>query len=682
MKCIKQIFMTVAGCSLIGCTSEAPSVPDTLAGNGQKTPLAIAVSLDTTTPTSLSTRATSKDFEESDELVAYIQHVIESESGDPKTYTEVSGFSKLVTFTKGISAMESTGAGNVNQTSDLTVSKIGDATSTSSVLYWDDFSSNDGEGKDLRTTNHGLRSFYGYCYNGGTPSTPLTATSGELGWTVQTTQTSDGLKKSDLLWSKTTDIVRYAHGDNNSTSSHGTLTIPYTHALSKVTIVLQKGAGFTEADPFSSTSITLHGAKTTANIDAVNGTISDQTGNENITMHKSDNVYEAIVIPTTEFNTSDNFATITDVEGNDYTLTLTADGISGWGPADGKVSTQSGVNYKLTVTLDKQQVHVVAQLTDWQDKEATATAKIQFNADVVTHDKSNTLTGTSFDLYRMEKGASDYTYATTSNYNGTESKWENTPLIYWENARTSYHFRAIAECTEAGDPTTHTVKSVKGEASAPNLTNLAVNGKNLVWATTPTHTGTEADGSTSHNYNEGIAIPPRTGTVPLEFRHIMTKLTIKLATTEGDDKVELNDAVLTLSGVYTEAGVKIATGEMDFNEKNQGTMENLVASTEETVGEGQTKMDGYIVLPQTLDNAKLTITLNDAAEESQKTKYSVQLKECTTDGGGTPTQVSQWEAGKHYTYTLTLKKEAIGFVAFIKEWDTKETSGDANLDWD
>ncbi|MGN1255493.1 MAG: hypothetical protein ACI4T9_13005 [Prevotella sp.] len=63
--------------------------------------------------------------------------------------------------------------------------------------------------------------------------------------------------------------------------------------------------------------------------------------------------------------------------------------------------TKSGYNYKLVVTINKQQVQLSASLAPWTDVSATATGLINFKADVVTTDKQNEIDteGSSFSLY-------------------------------------------------------------------------------------------------------------------------------------------------------------------------------------------------------------------------------------------------------------------------------------------
>ena len=93
------------------------------------------------------------------------------------------------------------------------------------------------------------------------------------------------------------------------------------------------------------------------------------------------------------------------------------------------------------------------------------------------------------------------------------------------------------------------------------------------------------------------------------------------------------------------------------------------------MSEGKTVLENFTMIPQQItDDAIMTIRLQDG------TTYKLKLNTCVQDGTTTP--IKQWLRGIHYTYTITLTKEAISFRVMIKKWDEKTGSGNANLDWD
>ena len=136
----KSIILALSTLTFIGCTSD-----EEVSQEQSRLPLTFEINLSGSRPV---TRAVGSQFEKDDMLLCYVRHVSGNEAVQ----------SKLVTI----------------QNDEPTES-----------LYWDDFSVSTGDGsKDLRTEGHGLQSYYGYCYNGGTPTTALVETTGVLGWTT------------------------------------------------------------------------------------------------------------------------------------------------------------------------------------------------------------------------------------------------------------------------------------------------------------------------------------------------------------------------------------------------------------------------------------------------------------------------------------------------------------------
>lgn len=74
-------------------------------------------------------------------------------------------------------------------------------------------------------------------------------------------------------------------------------------------------------------------------------------------------------------------------------------------------------------------------------------------------------------------------------------------------------------------------------------------------------------------------------------------------------------------------------------------------------------------------NPKIMMLIRLANEAT----YILDLASCKDSGDNV---ITEWVRGKHYTYTITLSKEAITFRAMIKDWVDKTGSGNANLEWD
>ena len=299
---------------LTGCSNEENFSNSTLSGNGEKTPLRINATLNTDRA---GTRAEGNTFAVNDQLKVYIRHTTGGSKGSYST----------------VSAGQAPSLVSINVTSAGTSPAL-------SPIYWDDFSNSADPSTDLRTTTpniHGLQSYYSYCYNGGTPSTPLNVSTSILGWTVSTAQdTGTNLQKSDLLWSPEQETVTYSHSTAYNTG-HGDFPIPYKHAMSEVTVTVTAAAGFDgSTNPLSNTQLILNAMNTVTELNALSQSFSplkqETAGNINSVTMRAESYtagtltrdYTAIVAPGTILKEDVKLLDITKAHGNDYTVTITA----------------------------------------------------------------------------------------------------------------------------------------------------------------------------------------------------------------------------------------------------------------------------------------------------------------------------------------------------------------------
>ena len=629
MKQLKYFFNIAVAVALTACSNEdAPQVPPT-----EKEPLLVTASVDGSLPTA-TTRASGDDFAIGDEIVARLQHVY----GETPTVVEGSEFTKQVTFTAGTET-----AGSYLLTA-------------STGLFWDDFSNSSSTDKDIRTDGHGVRSYYAYCLNGGT-ATNLSESDGTLTWTVKEDQSEgDNLKQSDLLWSGTQLKATYKH----ESGGRGKITLPFTHAMSKVTIVVKAEDGFSTG-ALSSTKVTLKNMYKSATVNLPGQSLTAQAGTGDVIMCPTTSesglqrTYEAIIVPGMKFTKDHVLAEISNADGNDYKVYVTDAMLenNAWGAQYDNVNgTKSGVNYSLTVIIKKQKIEVVAKLADWTDVTSTgAQGEIQFTGDITDASVTNPITtdGSSFDLYYMKEGGSSFSESTNWSYSSSTSSWTNTTPIYWPNGMDAFYFRALAKY----------VSDTQIESSATTTVNQG--NDDILWATTPAHTW---NGST---IAEGDPVHPRTGAVPLSFRHALSKVTVKLKTSDDDDnkKVNLTGATVTITPIATTGTLKLDDGKIELptgeaNGQFTGTVND-------------DKSISSLTIPQSIsNNVKLQVKLSDG------TTYSLQLNTCKNSSD---VPIIQWGRGNHYTYEVTLNKEKISFVAFLKEWVNETGSGDATLDW-
>lgn len=587
----------------------------------EKTPIVVATNLQTANAV---TRAVDEEFEKDELLNAYIKHVtVADASANPLVWSaDVTGTGvgpRLANFK--VSALTDGHKNDADNWRDHTTTSTLTVTDAQG-LYWDDFSNSTDAAHDLRTSGHALMVYYGYGYNGGTATTALTETTGVLGWTVATDQTS-GFKTSDLLYAGQQTPVAYVHGTNNTINGRDrVLTVPYTHAMSKVTIEVICDEGF-EADAtknFGSAVVKLYQAGTVTEVTGPTKSVSKGTTPSDINMQKLTPTdakhcsFSGLMAPTV-LKAGETFATIEGIDGNNYsvimtdaaidakatdgttTLTnawstqlaeynaasVTPDATAAYTTANGGL-TKPGVHYMLTVTIKKQQIKVEATIQDWTAVSAEGVGQILFDNDVTdkTGGIADALKTNGFDLYKST--TTDFgTKATTVSWNNTE--WQYSPKIYWQNKDDAEYFRALSGA-DADDAATTGVNESLAMAQ----------GKDVLWGTTAAHSGTDVNGNAYH-YDKSAQIDPRTGNVPLEFEHAMSKISVVLKTSSNADGVNLAGATIDIINTYNEGKIDINTGYISDLELS--LTPPAIYTLSETVN-SEYKLLDQIVIPQSL----------------------------------------------------------------------------------
>ena len=646
----KHILFAATAALLVACGNDTVTDGSVQPTAKEEVPVTVAFA---DANVSTKTRAAGHDFAAGDKLIAHIRHV---KKGTDDTYTEVgTNLSQTRTFTVG----DTPNMKQVDETSTWQTSAI----TPDQKLYWDDFSSNEGQNdeNDIRTDGHGLQVEWGYCYNGASntndPADVLT------NWSIETDQRTS-YQSSDLLWAKSQKMVGYLHKSSANDANRDGLTIPYTHAMSKATVILKAADGFDSSTGiFDNTKVQLNNMNTTGTFTASTATVSSASHTEAmnmIQMHKgevSDDgktaTFECVFVPTelTAQNGEEKtpFIWVNSVDNNDYKIYLTQTILDSWEITTNAKSTKSGVNYQITATLNKAKVDVTAQLTDWVTKNSDGTAIISFQTDLknvqVTDGGTVISDGTSYDIW-WGKETTGLAKATTRKYTAaadgeTTGTWSNDPELYWPDGLQKFYFRGLAKYDADNK-----ITSVDGSIAATQDTDL-------LWATTAAHKGTNVLTNEEKNVDAGDPIDPRTSEVPMTFSHAMSKVTFELKTTEDEaSKVDLTDAKVTIPDLYTTGSIDIATGKITGS-GGKSALENVTSNT------------ATIVIPQKVNSKVITITLKDG------TTYRYTLGDS-----------EKWEGGKSYTYTVTLQKEKIDFRALIKDWTEQKGSGNATLDWD
>lgn len=759
--------------TLLSCSDDIVEKGSEYLNGSEKTPLAISV---TAPITKSMTRAVNGEFEEGDVLKAYVRHVKAGStdgSYDLVTGTGVGPTMAKLTITTLKSKIDE--ANNYDNSAASILSAVVDGTTT--PLYWDDFSNSSSDATDLRTSDHYLQSYYGYCYNGatvketGTTAPYLAPATGVItGWTVATDQTS-GFKTSDLLWSKTQDPVAYAHGDNNTiTGRNSVLTIPYTHAMSKVTIKVICADGFDAATTtanknFDNASVKLVGVNTKCTLNAPEGKITSLSGNstaenplvmqkgtvvKNATTDSKTCTFSAIIAPSL-LKSGNKFAIIEGIDGNKYEVVLSEAIINAQTTADtpdtkddawskqlaaGNATeitntpatyvssnggiTLPGVNYMLTVTINKQEIKIEAKIADWKTVEAESGAEIKFTTDISSYEYNydenfkfvEFSANEKIDLYKStttsfttRSSIAAYTTAQKDAEGNitTPAYWTCDPVLYWDKEGDKEYFRAIFPSSETARTITDNAFDITaGEGSSYDV----------LWGTTAKHTTKKIDGTDGTSYNEGVAIDPRTKEVPLIFYHKTSKVNVVLVTgnSTDPDAVTITDAKIQFTNLYKENTVNMNDGALGTL---SGTRPNIVFDEDITTPtkdkrpvtanqttNNQAATGDLFMIPQEIPTDKEeTPSVDEAAyiiiTLSDKTTYKLKLSECKllkkdadnklvpdTNADGTFKYINKWEPGENYTYYINLTKEKIQFFALIKDWKEVNVSGDATMEWD
>ena len=372
--------------------------------------------------------------------------------------------------------------------------------------------------------------------------------------------------------------------------------------------------------------------------------------------------------------------------------------------------TLPGYNYIINVTVKKTGVNVTATVTNWVDVEAEeASPVIALTAGAGGTDQTGdwTTTGVNgFDFFRstaMLTGYSDETTLQEGDYykplrkvkwgTGTTSPracvfYDNNTgttetLLYWPDHDTHYHFRGVypATTTDAASAAEPQVKEFtnagateQGIAVQNGAYNQATFPSNLMIGMPEVEAG-KLCGSGEHKQEDMSekGICARSGKINMNFRYMMSQVEIELAHslaegTEGDVTLDENTTVEIVGG-YTDGYIRL--GDREAVGQNKNPYETTVDASDAK------KLKRHdIVLPQELAGMQFKITVNNADGTTKDYYYATIQDIPVRVGGGAKESITKWEPGKHYKYTLKLKKTAMEITATLTDWITVEADED------
>ena len=374
---------------------------------------------------------------------------------------------------------------------------------------------------------------------------------------------------------------------------------------------------------------------------------------------------------------------------------------------DGKM--RPGVHYVFTMTVGKKKMdNFTAAVVDWETVESDEMEPTNARITMTLLEKGVQKKGAAdFDLFR----ASNYndgvindnfkSYAWDTGYTLADNKarlieaTSNSGIYaaeealaphtswYWPDNKTFYHFRTVMPKTDDE----WKVKSTNNSDDYITLTaGFSGSYRDVCWgapfaATTEKLTyDTDSKGfdGKGEAHQLSMAIGPTKSAVNMMMFHMMSDATIRLTTTDGDDKVDLNNAKMELSNIHTSGKVMMGNGRV-IPDDGINIVNNVVSETE-----NQNPWH-YGFVPQSLKDVKLTITTAD------NNLYIVNMEEvlATTVGdniisnpytkSGSKYMISRWLPNYRYIYTFKLSKAGITKItASLAPWDEVE-AGDDNV---
>lgn len=577
-------------------------------------------------------------------------------------------------------------------------------------------------------------------------TTAINAT--ELAWNVPhytmstTGQDAESMKNRDLLFSN--NVTKYTINSvetdkrtkyETSNKQFGNSELTFYHALSKITVKIKKGDGFTGTNDFKFTgtttkkNITLQYFNIWGKFNVEQGewtAVNDQhqaitymynkTGETPQTTDADKPAYEleALVLPYlsgdtktsyqgSQFTKDDNTTVMMEfsLDNNVYKLTAgqlyTAlkDNTSNTLKEDNnKILIEPGINYEFTFTVGKTKIdHISAQLVDWQTVTAEATPDNAHPLTVAMETTAGTETPVASYLYKSAVSSAttdgnDKGYSNSTRFALNADKTEQNTGWYWESNNTYYHFRTITQKDKSNNNIDLKTKEDATEANYITMTGGAVGSTvDYVWGApikeSNNHSGTTADGhQIPYDQTKGYeaylypAIGPTKNNIHITQFHMMSDLEINLKTTTGNDKVDLTNATVTLNGYANTANLMVGTGLVTSWGSYITTPTTLTTATATS---GFNKTFTWRVVPQVITatdthKVSLVISTNDGNIYEIKDLSTLPVK---VNGSTTDSTIPTWEPGKKYIYNLTLKKTGIDHItATVVNWVNVEATNE------
>lgn len=632
------------------------------------------------------------------------------------------------------------GSGTVVQTTTATIGaetpseSKHNALTCNPTLYWDDYGTADDNNTSGRAT--GL-TIYGAAIDSKTTA-PTVNNWSALSWTLSANQTASGETPADkdLLISnnvKAGNDGTYLFADRAS----GKL-LEFTHALSKITVVLTAGAGFV-GDVFDATTqeeviLTSNDATTnndewpliTGNVNISNGIVditSSGCGTRStIIMHEVSNTNsvvtkDALVMPGSHFSADNAIIARINADGNIYYVTAqnirtamrTANPSTNY-------KTEAGKNYIINVTVDKTGISdVTATVTAWSDVIASNDApKVNVTGNLGNIGSSLPDDNYSFyfskfeDQYSINKGYGTVTeagnidfYAEQRYITKSGTDWTMSSDLYWPDHNTHYQFRCVWPRTTTNSGTVTKVAPAVSDSILSNprvelfiyggqdyhiirVQNVAYTARTFpsdLMIARPENidqncSNTESGHNTRNLYRDGICATQ--GTINLNFKYMMSQVEVNLKTNDSQaDEVNITNAKVELVDVHKTGLVKLGDRGIILN----GVRSATPAPATDTFGDYPL---GNYTLTTTdgKKNANYRSAIVPQSVANARFRITIYKNGVVNDGIddiyyadiAPLTSNSEWTSGNRYVYTLTVTKTKVDATATLTNWNTVNAS--------
>lgn len=507
--------------------------------------------------------------------------------------------------------------------------------------------------------------------------------------------------------------------ENASTDGPGKFdqgNLKFNHALSRVTITLNKGTGYGDGSfKFAtSTNVTFLNAPIEGSLNIETGTWTTKTTANITKMYTTETsssaacTLKAQMLPgyvITDGN--DNNVLEFIIDDNKYFITQdmmfdALNGKSGITTNTGSAITmEKGRNYVFNITVGKSKIiNVTATLEPWTDVTATDQTMDNSHISLSLFKNDSGSACDNFDLYRLNDASMDISTEASKakNWGGNytdkaekekkNGKWETK--WFFENNKAFYHFRTVNAGTKIKENDSDTDDYFVIESGKQDEAH------DYHWGA-PFNSSTTSpivyDPATGYAANLSPAIGATNSTINLTELHMMSNINVVLRTTKDESKDHV--ALETTTGTTTnQCEVSLtyfyATGKVNMGNglvSTTGSLSTSEAFTKPTAGintedatYNKTGKFTFAVVPQALvrttgDKDHLYVGITIKTPDNNQYYVVKKLSEIVaTANGGSQNQtansaVTFWYPNHNYTYTFTLTKAGIKDVTCtVEKW--------------